>query len=126
MSRSFTVSGSFKNLKAFLKRMTLGENFRALDAYAQEGVAALQAHTPVDSGITANSWDYEIIDDGVDLQIIWSNYNVNKGVNIAIILQYGHGTGTGGYVAGRDYINPAIQPTFDKISDRVWKAVTSA
>lgn len=126
MSRSFTVSGSFKNLKAFLKRMTLGENFRALDAHAQDGVAALQAHTPVDSGITANSWDYEIVDDGVDLQIIWSNYNVNKGVNIAIILQYGHGTGTGGYVAGRDYINPAIQPTFDKISDRVWKAVTSA
>jgi hypothetical protein len=106
--------------------MTLGENFRSLDAHAQDGVAALQAHTPVDSGITANSWDYEIIDDGVDLQIIWSNYNVNKGVNIAIILQYGHGTGTGGYVAGRDYINPAIQPTFDKISDRVWKAVTSA
>lgn len=126
MSRSFTVSGSFKNLQAFLKRMTLGENFRSLDAHAQDGVAALQAHTPVDSGITANSWDYEIIDDGVDLQIIWSNYNVNKGVNIAIILQYGHGTGTGGYVAGRDYINPAIQPTFDKISDRVWKAVTSA
>ena len=126
MSRSFTVSGSFKNLQAFLKRMTLGENFRSLDAHAQDGVAALQAHTPVDSGITANSWDYEIVDDGVDLQIIWSNTNVNKGVNIAIILQYGHGTGTGGYVAGRDYINPAMQPTFDKISDRVWKAVTSA
>lgn len=126
MSRSFTVSGSFKNLQAFLKRMTLGEPFRSLDAHAQDGVAALQAHTPVDSGITANSWDYEIVDDGVNLQIIWSNYNVNKGVNIAIILQYGHGTGTGGYVAGRDYINPAMQPTFDKISDRVWKAVTSA
>ena len=89
-------------------------------------MAALQAHTPVDSGITANSWSYEIKDDGTNLQIIWTNDNVNDGVNIAIILQYGHGTGTGGYVVGRDYINPAMQPTFDKISDRVWKAVTSA
>lgn len=126
MSSSFTVSGSFKNIKAFLKRMALGEPFDTLDAYAQEGVAALQAYTPVDSGITANSWSYEILDDGVNLQIIWLNDNVNDGVNIAIILQFGHATGTGGYVAGRDYLNPAMQPTFDKISDRVWKAVTSA
>ena len=73
MSGSFTVSGSFKRLDAFLKRMRLGEAFRALDAYAQDGVAALQAHTPVDSGVTANSWDYEIIDDGTNLHIIWSN-----------------------------------------------------
>ena len=123
---SFTISGSFKNIKAFLKKMQLGEPFEILNSYAIEGVAALQAHTPVDSGITANSWSYEIQDDGTNLQIIWTNDNVNDGVNIAIILQYGHGTGTGGYVVGRDYINPAMQPTFDKISDRVWKAVTSA
>ena len=123
---SFTISGSFKNIKAFLKKMQLGEPFEILNSYAIEGVSALQAHTPVDSGITANSWSYEIKDDGTNLQIIWTNDNVNDGVNIAIILQYGHGTGTGGYVVGRDYINPAMQPTFDKISDRVWKAVTSA
>ena len=125
MSASFRVTGSFKNTFTFLRRMLNKEAYNAIDAYAQEGVAALRAHTPVDSGITASSWSYEIVDDQ-DMKIIWKNHNINKGVNIAIILQYGHGTGTGGYVAGRDYINPAIQPTFDKISDRVWKAVTSA
>ena len=124
MSGLFSVSGSFKNTFSFLRRAMSQEAFASLHAFGQEGVAALGAHTPVDSGITASSWTYEIEDDGSDIRIIWKNTNVNQGVNIAVILQYGHGTGTGGYVAGRDYINPAMKPTFDKISDRVWRAVT--
>ena len=124
MSGWFSVSGSFKNTFNFLRRASTNEAYASLESHAQEGVAALAAHTPTDSGITASSWTYEIEDDGSDIRIIWSNTNVNQGVNIAVILQYGHGTGTGGYVAGRDYINPAMKPTFDKISDRVWRAVT--
>ena len=81
---SFTISGSFKNIKAFLKKMQLGEPFEILNSYAIEGVAALQAHTPVDSGITANSWSYEIKDDGTNLQIIWTNDNVNDGDRVEI------------------------------------------
>lgn len=124
MSGWFTVSGSFNRTFAFLRRAKSREAFASLSAFGQEGVAALAAHTPADTGITASSWTYEIEDDGSDIRIIWKNTNVNQGVNIAVILQYGHGTGTGGYVAGRDYINPAMKPTFDKISDRVWRAVT--
>lgn len=124
MSGWFTVSGSFKNTFSFLRRAMSREAFASLHAFGNEGVAALAAHTPADTGITASSWTYEIEDDGSDIRIIWKNTNVNQGVNIAVILQYGHGTGTGGYVAGRDYINPAMKPTFDKISDRVWRAVT--
>lgn len=119
------VRGSFNNTMRFLDRIVNREPWRALESYAQEGVVALQAFTPYDSGLTASSWSYEIQDDGDRLRIIWTNSNVNQGVNIAIILQYGHGTGTGGYVAGRDYINPAMQPTFDRIAERVWRGVTS-
>lgn len=124
MSGLFSVSGSFKNAFNFLRRAKTREAYASLQSLAQEGVAALAAYTPADSGITASSWTYEVEDDGPDIRIIWKNTNVNQGVNIAVILQYGHGTGTGGYVAGRDYINPAMKPTFDKISDRVWRAVT--
>lgn len=122
----FTVRGSFKNTMRFLERMINREPFKALDSYAQEGVAALQAFTPKDSGVTADSWYYKIEDDGSHLRIIWMNDSSNNGVSIPIILQFGHGTGTGGYVAGRDYINPAIQPVFDKIAERVWRGVTSS
>lgn len=123
---SFLTRGSFKNLERFLKSMRKREIYNQLNEYAREGVRALAENTPVDSGITASSWTYEIEDSRKTYTIKWLNKNVNKGVNIAIILQYGHGTGTGGYVAGRDYINPAIQPVFNRISDKVWKAVTSA
>lgn len=125
MAGAFRVSGSFKNTLSFLRRMKNKEAYALVERYAQEGVSALQSHTPVDSGITASSWSYEIVDEA-NMKIIWKNHNINKGVNIAIILQYGHGTGTGGYVVGRDYINPAMQPTFDNIAEKVWKAVTSA
>ena len=125
-SELFTISGSFKNLMSFLVRMRDRKAFEALESYGEEGVAALRAHTPVDSGTTADSWSYEIVDDGTNFGIIWSNSNLNDGVNIAVIRQFGHATGTGGYVSGVDYINPALQPVFDSISKKVWKAVTSA
>lgn len=99
---------------------------KILQKYGQQGVAALSAATPVESGTTANSWSYEIKTSGQSATIYWSNSNVNKGVNIAVILQFGHGTGTGGYVQGRDYINPAMRPIFDKIAEEAWMEVVKA
>ena len=96
-----------------------------LSKYGDIGVTVLAAATPKDSGTTAASWGYEIEDHGDSWSIYWTNDNINDGVNIAIILQYGHGTGTGGYVAGRDYINPAINPVFEQIANDAWKEVTS-
>lgn len=121
-----TSEGSFDKTEGFLEKMERLNLYTQLVRSATEGLNALRAATPVDSGITASSWGYEVQRRGEDYVIIWTNSNVNKGVNIAIILQYGHGTGTGGYVAGRDYINPAMRPTFDKIAEDVWKVVTSA
>lgn len=100
------------------------DNFSELDRLALEGVAALALATPRDTGATATSWDYEIKRSNGQISIYWTNDNVNKGVNIAVILQYGHGTRNGGYVMGRDYINPAIRPIFDKIAEAAWKEVT--
>ena len=123
---SFHHKGSFKNLDRFLLRVLKGDIYAELEMYAQEGVYALQSLTPRDSGLTANSWDYEIDRGGGNYPISWNNTNVNNGVNIAVILQYGHGTGTGGYVAGYDYINPALKPIFDAIAEKVWRAVRNA
>lgn len=91
-----------------------------------EGVAALAAATPAETGLTAESWTYEVTKEKGGVSINWINTNLRNGTPIAILIQYGHGTGTGGYVAGRDYINPALKPIFDKYSDIAWKAVTSA
>ena len=96
-----------------------------LNHYAQMGVDALKSATPVDTGKTADSWYYEIHKSISGITIRWCNSNINEGVPIAVILQYGHGTGTGGYVEGTDYINPAIKPIFDEIADAVWKEVTN-
>ena len=123
---SFSSQGSFSRTETFLKRMLKGDMFVALEAYAREGVAALASATPVDSGVTAASWNYEIQRTGSSYTIVWTNSHVIDGRPIVIMLQYGHGTGTGGYVQGRDFINPAIRPVFDRIADKVWKAVTSA
>jgi hypothetical protein len=123
---SLKQSGDFKHMENFLKEMKR-TNFRNIaEQYGQIGVDALSRATPIDSGTTAASWTYEIVDSGDSFDIYWNNTNENKGVNIAIILQYGHGTGTGGYVQGRDYINPAIQPVFDQMTEELWKMVTSA
>ena len=121
----FKHRGNFNNTERFFKRARKMDFFRNLEKYAQEGVAALSSATPVDSGLTAASWDYEIVKKKGSISIYWTNSNINTGVPIAVILQYGHGTNNGGYVQGRDYINPAIRPVFDKIADNAWKEVTS-
>lgn len=117
-------SGNFDKTEKFLKRMSKGDIFKSLDRYGQKGVSALAAATPRDSGKTASSWSYEVQMGSNSYSIIWSNNNTNKGVNIAVILQYGHGTRNGGFVQGRDYINPAMRPVFDQIAEEAWKEVT--
>lgn len=120
---SFKQKGDFSKTEKFLKR-SLGKNYRnVLEKYGQQGVAALSASTPVRTGLTAISWSYEIIQNGDSISVVWNNSNVHNGVNIALILQYGHGTRNGGYVKGRDYINPALRPIFDKMADAAWKEV---
>lgn len=122
---SIKQRGDFSKTEKFLKK-SFGRNYiDVLDKYGQQGVLALSAATPVDAGLTADSWDYKIIQNKSSISIVWENSNVNKGVNIAILLQYGHGTRNGGYVNGIDYINPALKPIFDKMADAAWKEVTS-
>lgn len=121
---SFTSKGNFNKTEKWLKKMSKNE-FANFEKYGQMGVDALRSATPVDTGRTADSWTYEISEDDGRLAIHFLNTHINKNVNIAIILQYGHGTGTGGYVAGRDYINPAIQPVFDRIVEAAFKEVTN-
>ena len=121
-----TSKGDFNNTFRFLKRMNDFKVEKILEKYAVMGVSALASATPVDSGVTANSWGYEIVTTKEGATIHWTNTNQNKGVYIAVILQYGHGTGTGGYVQGRDYINPAIRPVFDKIAEEAWMEVVNS
>lgn len=118
------IKGDWKQtIKALSNLKTTSSKLRSvLEECGREGVAALSAATPVESSLTANSWDYEIRSTGNGYQIDWINTNVHEGVPIAVILQYGHGTGRGGYVQGRDYINPAMRPIFDKLADKAWKA----
>lgn len=116
--------GDFANLTRYFERVKKIRKTDILHKYGKLGVAALSSATPTESGKTASSWNYEIIQNGSGAQIIFSNSNINKGVNIAIILQYGHGTGTGGWVEGRDYINPAIQGVFEQFASDIWKEVT--
>lgn len=123
---SFTTTRSGERVEDFLKRLQKGDIYRGVDALAQSGVAALESATPIDSGLAAGSWSYRITKGRGSLRIEWLNSDVENGFPVAIMLQYGYGTGTGGYVQGRDYINPAIKPIFDNIADKVWKAVTSA
>ena len=118
-----TQSGNFNNTERFLNGAKKLDIKRILESYGREGVRALASATPVDSGLTADSWGFRVTISKGSFSIVWTNSNVVKGVPIAIILQYGHGTGTGGYVQGRDYINPAIQPIFQKIADSVWLEV---
>ena len=121
-----TSKGDFSKTNRFLNGLQKKDHFKVLQAAAQEGVSALAAATPKDSGVTANSWDYEIEINGNDVSIVWTNSNLANGwFPVAIMLQMGHGTGTGGYVKGIDYINPAIKPVFDRIADTVWEVVES-
>lgn len=120
----FRQKGDYSKFTRYLERIKEVVKLGDLDEYGRAGVAALASATPVESGVTAVSWRYEIDHNQDSVSISFYNDNVNKGVPIAIILQYGHGTGTGGWVEGRDYINPAIQPIFDKITEDAWKEVT--
>lgn len=121
---SFRQKGDFSRLTRYLERAKEAVKLGDLDRYGREGVSALASATPVDTGLTANSWYYEIKRDRNSVSITFNNSNVQNGVPIAIILQYGHGTRNGGWVQGRDYINPAIQPVFDKIANDAWREVT--
>lgn len=118
--------GDFSKLTKYFERVKKAARVSVLEKYAKAGVAALSSATPVDSGTTAASWYYEIERQNGRVAINFCNSNINKGVPIAIILQYGHGTGTGGWVEGRDYINPALQPVFDQLAADAWREVTSA
>ena len=120
----FRQKGDFSKTVNYFQRLKNANIIRILERYGQEGVAALSSATPVDSGLTASSWYSKVEVNNTSAKLIFCNSNVNKGVNIAVILQYGHGTGTGGWVEGRDYINPAIQPIFDKIVQNAWGEVT--
>ena len=121
---SFRQKGDFSKLNKFLEKVKEVVKVGDLDQYGREGVAALASATPVDSGLTASSWYYKINRGKESVSISFHNSHINDGVPIAIILQYGHGTGNGGWVQGRDYINPAIQPLFDEIANNAWKEVT--
>lgn len=119
----FRHKGDFKNTMSFLERALRVDYTKVLNRYGEEGVKALSAATPVDTGETASKWRYEIQNGRGKVSIVFHNDHVHDGVNIAIILQYGHGTGTGGYVQGIDYINPAIAPVFNRMADAAWREV---
>ena len=121
---SFRHKGDFSKLTRFLEKAKETVRIGDLDKYGREGVAALASATPTDSGLTASSWYYEITNKAGSATISFYNSNVQNGVPIAVILQYGHGTGNGGWVQGRDYINPAIRPIFDRIANEAWREVT--
>lgn len=127
MEISFTTKGSFKNSEKFLAQMKNINSLvrRVAEAEAKRGVVALTLATPKDSGVAASSWGYRIVQNGRRVTIVWTNTNVENGHPVVIRLQYGYGTGTGGYVQGRDFINPAMRPIFKIIADNVWKAVTT-
>ena len=120
----FRQKGDFRKATRYFERLREIVHLGTLDKYGREGVAALASATPVESGKTASSWYYEITNDGQTVKISFYNSNVSKGVPITIIIQYGHGTRNGGWVEGRDYINPAIQPIFDRIAEEIWREVT--
>lgn len=115
--------GDFTKTTKYLERAKRGINLKSLKKYAIEGVEALKSNTPVDTGLTAESWYYEMTNENGKIKISFCNSNIQNGVSIAIILQYGHATGNGGWVEGRDYINPSIQPLFDELVKKAWKEV---
>lgn len=121
----FRQKGDFSKLSSYFEKLKEAARIGVLDKYGREGVAALSSVTPVDTGLTASSWYYEIRRERGSVSLVFNNSNVNNGVPIAIILQYGHGTRNGGWVEGRDYINPTLQPIFDKIAQEAWKEVTN-
>lgn len=127
-SISLTVNGNFSKTYKSLKNLSLFSSVKLmgiLEKYGEEGVKALRSTTPKDTGLTANSWSYDITVEKDRVTLSWNNSNIQDGVPIAVLIQYGHGTGTGGYVEGVDYINPALHPIFKDIADSAWKEVSS-
>jgi hypothetical protein len=121
---TFKDKGSFKNTERFLSKAKNLQVMSILQRYGQQGVSALASRTPYNTGITANSWDYNISKEYWGYKLTWSNSSRNGSTNIAILIQYGHGTGTGGYVPPYDYVNPAMRPIFDQIAEEIWKEVS--
>lgn len=121
---SFTHTGNFENYKRFARNANKLSTSRLLKDCGAKGVKALSDATPVDTGKTASSWDYRVVIGRNSITIEWTNSNESEGIPVALLIQYGHGTARGGYVSGRDYINPAIQPIFDEMADRIWEEVT--
>jgi hypothetical protein len=119
------VKGDLRKTKKFLKKLEDNDIRSKLDQWGEMGVNALADATPVDTGLVARSWGYRIVETRKGPTIAWYNTNVEDGALVAILIQYGHGTGTGGYVQGRDYINPAMLPVFEKIANDVWRMMTS-
>ena len=126
MGIRISSKGNFKKTHKFLKKATDKTIFESLIKYGQKGVEALASATPVESGETASAWRFEVAYGSGSAKINWINDNINHGLVSALLIQYGHGTGTGGWVEGRDYINPAIQPIFDEIRDNIWREVTGS
>lgn len=122
---SFRHSGDFKNTERFFKRSSTVNYKRILDFYGKAGVRALEKATPADTGLTSSSWEYSYKIEKDRISIFWSNKNIEDGVPIAVIIQYGHGTRNGGYVKGIDYINPAMKPIFDTLAEQAWKEITN-
>lgn len=123
---SVSHKGDFSRTEKFLMRIKRGDIYKRLDACCRDGVMALERATPVETGKTASSWSYEIRVSGGEVVVYWTNDNVVNGFNVAMGLQYGHGTRNGGYVRGTDYINPAMKPVFDKIANDIWREVTAS
>jgi hypothetical protein len=121
---TITEKGSFNHIEKYLSRLKTSDLYATLNKYGSLGVAALSNATPTDSGLTAESWYYEIVQRPGYYSIRWHNRNVRDGIPIAILIQYGHGTRNGGYVQGRDFIMPAMRPVFDRIAAEAWKEVT--
>lgn len=131
MSSGITIEtkGNFNKTYTALKNLSIFSTYKLmgiLEKYGEEGVKALQSTTPKDTGLTASSWTYDITVDKDLITISWNNSNLNDGVCVAVLIQYGHGTGTGGYVEGVDYINPAMHPIFKQIADSAWKEVSGS
>lgn len=116
-------SGDFNDTESFLQKMMVLDPRQSAERFAKMGVEALKNATPVDSGLTASSWSYEIVSEGGGVVIYWTNNNVINGFNVAVGLRYGHGTGNGGYVRGNDFISPALEPVFERIVNAVWEEV---
>lgn len=123
---TITQSGDFKKTEALLAKMAKPNLSALLNKYGQMGVSALSNATPASTGRAAESWGYIVETSARESRITWTNTDIENGFPVVVMLQYGHGTGTGGYVQGRDFINPALKPIMDKLADEVWKAVTSA